>query len=380
MTQPAAAPAAPAAPAASPAPEPMGGVTKPTTSKPADAKTAQTPPKDSTPTEKIRVRGYERAAKVKEKLDGESSTSDSAGEPSTPTPPTSRGSSAESGGEERAAKPPPAPSHDVDLRAKHAEERLKRIAEVARKEREADAEREQKRAGRVSEQEVEKLRKRVAELEPMNEVFASEEALLAAAEAKGMSAEKLVAWMRTRLSDPTAVAQRQAKTVEEKLRAEMAELRAQVARQEQERREEQARYAEQHAAIQRAQTFEKIATERAESHPLTARLLKRQGMDAVARFANEQILQYLPDSFSPEHLHDVMEQYLEWLHGGDAATPANPAPGASHPQAKNGAEKPVTTLSNALVAERMSVTEETPLHHLPLPERKRRLKAKLERE
>ncbi len=375
MTQPAAAPAAPATPAAAPP------VAKPAAAKPADASVAQATPKDAQP-EKVRVRGYERAAKVKAKLEGETSasSSDSAGEssPDRAVPPQ-KDSPAESGGERSEAKPQPGPSHD-ETRAKYAEERARRLAEVARKEREAEAERAQKRQSRTAEQEVEKLRKQIAEYEPYAGAFKKKDvmAMLAIAEREGLSAEDIATSLRSRLTDPAAVAQHQAKTEAERIRDQIREeLRAEM---RQEFDAERTKTREEREALQRAAHFEHIARERAESHPMTARLLKKHGMEAVARFANEQVLQYLPENYSLEHLHDVMEQYLDWLHGGDSPGSDSPAPGTSHPPKKNGADKPVTTLSNSLAAERSTLTEETPLHQLPLSERTRRLKAKLERE
>jgi hypothetical protein len=371
MTQAAAAPPAPAQMGTSTPPE---GATPQTVAKPKDAGVAQAPLATKEADEKtVRVRSYERAARVKAKLDSES---DSAAEPSAPRPPARDDSAAESDPEPAAAKPTPPPAQDE--RAKHAAERSKRIAEVARREREAEAKRETQRASRTSEQEVEKLRKRVAELEPMNEVFASEEALLAAAEAKGMSAEKLVSWMRTRLSDPQAVAQRQAQTVEQKLRAEIEAIRAEQRRELDEIRAERQQMIEQREAVQRANDFGALAQEKAESHPRVMRLLRSKGLNAVVQFANAQIVPYINDGFELPHLHDVMEQYLDWLHdGGEGPSPVDSASGASHPPKKNGEAKPVTTLSNALGTERVSVTEETPLHRMPRSDRVRRLKEKL---
>jgi hypothetical protein len=366
---PEAAPAAPApaAPTAPATPTPAASPAKASAGKPADAKAVQTPPEGGV--EKVRVRGYERAAKVKAKLEDIEGPADDSGEepseaPKRPEPPPEK-------------KPEP-PKPDLDARAKHAEERAKRIAEVARKEREAEAERTAMRQSRTSEQEVEKLRKRLAELEPMSEVFSSEEALLAAAEARGMSAEKLVTWMRTRLTDPNAVAQKHAKTEADKLREEMAQLREENKRAREAFEAERTQERSAREAQQRASSFHQLVAEKSESHPLSASLLKRRGPNALVEFANAQIIPYIPEDYDLDYLHDVTEQYLEWVVGGGESPPADPAAnGASHPPKKNGAEKPVTTLSNSLAAGRATVTEEIPLHRLPLEERTRRLKAKL---
>lgn len=367
MTQAATAVPAPAQMGTSAPPE---GATPQTTAKPGSAVNAQTAPTTVAPEEKtVRVKSYERAARVKAKLDSESG---SAAESSSPRrPPAGDDSAAESDPEPAAARPTPA--HD-EQRERNAADRARRIAEVTRREREAEAKRETQRASRTSEQEVEKLRKRIAELEPHEQVFSSEEALLAAAEAKGMSAEKLVQWMRTRLTDPQAVAQRQAQTVEQKLQAKLDAMEKRFAEAEQARQAERAQQTAEREALQRANEFGSLAHGKQDTHPRVARLLATKGLNAVVQFANAQIVPYINDEFELPHLHDVMEQYLDWLADQGASDSAS---GASHTPKKNGEAKPATTLSNGLGSERVSVTEETPLHRMPRSARVQRLKEKL---
>jgi hypothetical protein len=213
-------------------------------------------------------------------------------------------------------------------------------------------------------------------------VFSSEEALLAEAEKRNMSAEKLVAWMRTRLSDPAAVAAKQAQTVEEKLLAEIAKERAERQKLE-ERIEAERRQAElSRTQEQKTTQFRQQAVARADTHPHTARLRETYGDDGLIAFANQFVAPMLREDYSLDELHDNTEQLLDEIGAIFRATRAaapNPAGGTSHPPAKNGAGQPAT-LSNALTSGRESLVEEVPLHKLSRQERMRRLRTQLERE
>lgn len=263
------------------------------------------------------------------------------------------------------------------------EARLKRLAEFRERERAADAQREQQRARRSKEREtvteIETLRAKLKDLEPLNDVFSDEARLLAAAEAKGMSAEKLISWMRTRLSDPAAVAQREAKAAEDRTLAKIAELEKRLADSEKARQDAIEHAEQQRQGIERSNQFVHLTQTAAETHPRVAQFLQRKGPAALIQFANEHVAKYLPEEFDLPELHDHFETFLEAVAGGENPAPVSPASGTSLPPKKHGAEQPVTTLSGALASERTTVAEEIPLSRLSLDERAERLKAKLAR-
>lgn len=350
----------PAQPNAAPAPAPVAP----------PAAVAQTPPAAAAPAADRGRAKADRAAALKAKLDAE---------------PAPEGSAEPSGGVAPAAvegqAPAPAAAAVDDVATKRAQERLARIRQVQEAERAQDEERQRRRAMKDQSGEVEKLRARIAELEPLNKVFDSEEALLAYAESKGMSPEKLVQWMRTRMTDPAAVAQRHAKTEAEKIREELAAERK--AREELERRlsERDEQTQAQWSAQQKTQAFLARAADQAADFPLSAAMLERHGAQGFVGWANKFVVPLLREDYTPEELHDYTEQLLTELQvGGPApAAPATAAQGTSPPAKKNGAPEPSPTLSNALTSERISVAEEVPLHRLPKAERQRRLKDKLDR-
>ena len=323
---------------------------------------------------------YGRAAALKAKLDAE--------------PGPSEGSEPEGEGEEPAAAGSEPPSSETRVReaaptddaaAKARQERLARIEQVRAKELADDAERQQKRQRKERDTELEKLRTRIAELEPQSAVFQSEEALLAEAERRGMSAEKLVQWMRTRLTDPAAVAQRQTQTLEEKFQAELAKERAAREALEKKLADQQESARAQHEGQQRAMGFVQMTQAKAADYPLTAGLLKRHGPVGLINFANEFVAPRLREQYTLDELHDNLEQLLDDIQVASGAqqaprAPETPVNGTSHPAKKNGAAEPSVTLSNALTSERVSVAEEIPLSRLPRKERTKRLREKLERE
>lgn len=358
----------------------------PTTAAPSAPVSSNATPQATTtpaaaPAEKVRVRSYERARNVKAKLE-EESTSEPAGESEDASGQEPRHSSpVDSGAAE--AKPradkPKAPEDEAA--AKRRAERAERMAKALERERAEDRERRSRQHAKpqVSGSEIESLRKRIAELEPNAEAFKDEESLLAAAEARGMSAEKLVQWMKTRLSDPNAVAQRHAKTEADRVREELAQLRRE-AQEERERLAQERREAEAtRAGMERAYGFIDRAKGSTESHPLTASMLARHGDRGLIAFANHFVAPMLREDYSLEELHDHLEQFLDELQvaSGGSPGPASPASGASHPPKNGAAIQPSTTLSNSIASERGSVTEATPLHMVPRRDRIARLKAKL---
>lgn len=317
-----------------------------------------------------------RAAALKASL--ESASPEPAGESSaTPSATTGEASSPADSG---AAAAPPAATTDAQ---RAAAERMQRIENVRKREAAAEAEQRARQQSKAKDGEVETLRKRIAELEPHEKVFASEEALLAAAEAKGMTAEKLVAWMRTRLTDPGAVAKKEAQTEAEKLRAEMKELDEKRAKEIAELKAEKQRAEVERQQFETTSSFLTAASSKTDSHPRVARALGKWKQAGLIEFVNHTIAPHLAEGYTAEYLHDVLEDYFEKTDafGGSAPTPeATPAPGASHSPKKNGAGQPATTLSNALTSGRESLVEDIPSHKLSREDRQRLLREKLERE
>ncbi len=329
---------------------------------------------DAAPSAPVGAAARAHALKMSLEADEGPATSEPAAESSaTTTPPVEASPAADSGA---------APSPEAAARARAAQERKERLARVRARDEEAERDRQQRSAAKARDTEMERLQKRVKELEPYEGAYADEEALLSLAEQKGVPAEKLVAAIRRRLTDPSAVAQRQVMTEADKIRAEMK------AQDERHKQEIEALKAEKEEAERtrvieaKTSTFLSAAAAKADSHPRTARLLAKHKQDGLIGFANHHVAQYLPEGYSPDELHDQIEQLLEDLDafGSSAAAVETPANGASQPPKKNGAGQPATTLSNALTSGRESLVEEVPLHKLSREERVRRARESSERE
>lgn len=337
--------AAPAAPAPAPAPTPSGG----------------------------RTSAEDRAQALMAKLQAEGTTpSEPAAEtPEQPsTPQDGPGPAADSDGAPAALSQVTADrlARIQQVREKHEAERQRRAQEQARRQRDQQ-----------QTSEVETLRKRLAELEPMAQIPKSEEALLGWAEQNGMSVEKLVQYMRQRLTDPQAIAARQVKTEADALREEIAALKKAMSDRDAEAERREQERVEQYQSQQRAHSFLNRAHASAESHPLTAQMLAKFGPQGLVAYANQFVAPLLRADYDVEELHDHVEQLLfETQLGSPAASPS--AQPAIPPSAKNGAGQPVTTLGNAVAAERATVREEIPLAKMPLEERAEYLKAKYQRE
>lgn len=358
-------------------PEAVAAPAVPVTANQSTAQIAQTPPKEPAapePVAKIRVRAHDRAVKVKEALAKESPATESEEPDDEPA--------AETQAPEAAPKKPEPPKVDDDA-AKRRQERQERILKAQQRERAEERARERERSSRapsVDTKELETLRKRVAELEPMSSVFASEEALLEAAEARGMSTEKLVQWMRSRLTDPAAVARQQSKSEADRLRDELRQAREENQREIAKLREEREAERQHAEAMKKAVDFVGRARTSVESHPLTSNFVARHGEHGLINFANQFVAPLLRTDYSVDELHDHLEQFLDEVQltaaQQRAAAAGAPEQAARH-LPKNGEEQPSTTLSNRLVAQRGSVEEAVPLARLPRSERVARLKAQL---
>jgi hypothetical protein len=100
----------------------------------------------------------------------------------------------------------------------------------------------------------------------------------------------------------------------------------------------------------------------------------------MVAYANQFVAPLLREDYDVEELHDHVEQLLFETQLSSAPAAPTPAQPASTPSAKNGAGQPVTTLGNAVAAERGTVREDIPLHKMSLDDRAEFLKAKYQRE
>ncbi len=325
----------------------------------------------------------DRAAALMEKYEHESPSepaAETSEAPSTSPDGSASTSAADSGGEQQQQA---TGTPDEIAAKKRRDERLARIAAAMEKERREDEERKVHRQRRERERdqsgELEKLRKQLAELQPLNDAFKDEETFLAQAETRGFSAEKMINYWRKRMTDPQAVAAQQTAHAEKRMLEEIAKIRAEneKLRQEIEAKESAAR--EQAEGVNRATQFVHQVSSLADSHPLTADFLQENGAQVLIAFANEYIAPSLPERYDLPQLHDRIEQFLDRV-GRRPRVAAPPANGTSQPPKKSGAEKPVTTLSNSATQERAQVTEQIPLSRMSLEEREARLREKLARE
>ncbi len=321
----------------------------------------------------------ERAAALKAKLEPEDDKSPmpSVGEepgraPSEPEKPETDAVSAD------AAK---APDPEAE---KRRTERQARIAQLRAKEEAANRSRLERQKFKVNESETEKLRKRVAELEPMEQAWASPLAMFEWAEKKGLKTEEVVKVLKEKLSDPDAIARRQTASVEKRLAAEIRKQREEFEAYKRQVAEERQKEREQFEGLRRAQEFEGRVTGMSTEYPLTAAFQKRHGQANLIAFANRWVAQDLPEEYSLEQLHDHLEQVLEELQvtGGAPMAQTSNAP-TTEPVSEahsGGAGQPTTTLNNRTTAGRGVVAEEVPLARLPKADRIRRLREKLDRE
>jgi uncharacterized protein YlxW (UPF0749 family) len=253
----------------------------------------------------------------------------------------------------------------------------KGVAELRQREAAKNSERQQRQKYQVNQGEVEKLTKRLADLEPMEQAWKDPMSVLEWAEKKGVPAPDLVKALREKASDPEAVAARQARTVEEKLRAEIQDVHRKLAEVEERRQAEAMQAREQSEGTQKAVQFHARVAEKAGEYPLTAGFAKAHGGGVMVAVANKWLAPHLPEDYSIEQLHDHFEQLLEAFQvTGQQASTAT----AGAPQQNTGAAQPAITLNNRTTAGRETVTEEIPLHRLPKSERVRRAREKYERE
>jgi hypothetical protein len=272
-----------------------------------------------------------------------------------------------------AAKSTPA-SAPAEALSPAMEARRKRLAEVAEKERRNREEAEQKRAMRARDEEFQSLQKRLAEyetrLKETDQVFADEDAFFAAAEKRGLKADKLIERLRTALTDPAAIAKAQAEAGDKAVLSEIDKLRKQLEELNTEREREREESRSRSEAERKTIEFRQKASNAAE-YPLTAAILKKEaGEQYLIALANRDIIPHISQDYEVEHLLDQIETHLEYFQA---------APGQSPPPTKKKADgdASVPTLSNSVTAGRESMAEEIPLHKLSRAERVRLAKERL---
>ncbi len=325
-------------------------------------------------TEAPRPTAYDRAEALKAKLESEPANDN--GTPSIGADPAQPSEPERPETDTTQAAPP---TQDADAE-KRRTERQARLAQVRAKEEAANRARQERQRSKVSEGEIEKLRKRVADLEPLEQAWSSPLSMLEWAEKKGHKPEDVVKVLKEKLTDPAAVAQRQAQTIEQRFAEELRKRDEKIAEMERRWAEERTQANERTAGERRAAEFRARVTEKTGDYPLTAAFSTKHGYENLVAFANRWVAQDLPEEYSLEQLHDHLEQVLEELQVA-GALPATPPTTEPVPQAHSGgAGQPTTTLNNRTTAGRGVVAEEVPLARLPKADRIRRLRDKLDRE
>ncbi len=281
-----------------------------------------------------------------------------------------------------AGAPAPATESTPDAAQQARQERLARIAKVREREQADKVRRQEETRLRTQHQatsgELEQLRAKTKDLEGLQSAFADPMALLEAAEKKGLTPQQFVDAIKARLTDPSAVAQHTANSVEGKLRAEIEQLKAELRQTAEHWETQQQEQIAAYHAQQRATQFVQQANAGATSHPLTADFLRKHGDAGVINFANRFVAPLLGEEYTLDELHDHMEQLLDEVQLRDGASPQQRAPAT--PNAANGVGQPATTLSNALSSERSTVSVPVPLHKMSLEDRMAFLRDKYSRE
>lgn len=321
-----------------------------------------------------------RAAAIKAEAD-QPTSSEPASESSAEGIPSHPASESEGSGDRTSAA-----DSGEDPKARAAAARAERIEAMRARAREAQERRQTHKANRAESAELAELRKMKAEWEKDSAAFKDEESFLSAAEARGVSAEKVIAYFRDRLTNPAAIAERHANQAKTEVEKRIADLEKQLAERDERAAQERAEAAYRQKTLEAAKNFISISQAKAEEAPLTARMYAKHGPEVTIAFANKFIVPLMPEGFDievPQHLEVLLDHMEQFLAETQLSEPAQSPPQADPPSkasaGKKNGDKPVSTLGNRVVTERGTVTEEIPLAKLPLSERKRILKEKYER-
>lgn len=244
-----------------------------------------------------------------------------------------------------------------DAIAKAREERAARLAKL--KEQEAAAVDEQGRraapdkAARFEVDEIDQLRAAAARAAELEQAFASPEAFLKAARARGVKEDDLVAWIKEGIEDPSRDAAVRARN---ELHPELVSMKRQLDAQNEQiaalLNERQTQAVE--SAEQRAQeTILSSLDAGKDTMPLSSGFLAKHGRGEFLKLVYAAA-DRVPQGAGEQALLDTVEEYLEQLVG---FVPA-PAPAASPSRATPPAAAKAKTLSNSLASSRASVVED----------------------
>lgn len=251
------------------------------------------------------------------------------------------------------------------LQKMQAEERQKRESRQAKEAREQREKSEQA--------EIAALKKRIAELEPLEGAYKDPERFLATAAERGLTQQQVAEWIRKKYDDPTALTSEKVSALEKTLEKRLAERDAEWQKRLEEIEAAREGERSQAAAVQRGHQFVGMVRDGGRVAPHSAAFLAKHGPEAVVQFTNRFVIPMLGDDATIEQLHDGLEQFLDdvQMSSGQPATPSAPS------KPTNAAAK--ATLTNSLASTRATVTEEEDLSDLPLEERAERVKQRLAR-
>ena len=311
----------------------------------------------------------ERTSQVLAELRSESS--ETAGETSLPPTPA--------GGSPAASAVPLTPEQAKAERQERLQQLKMRDRErVDHKQRQAEGDKLTRRAADLERRaaEAEALAAKRIDAESLDEA-----SFLALAEKRGISGDRLAAWIRDAVTNPEKVAQAAAlKAMQGASDPKFAALEAKLAAQEAQIQNFLAAQQEQHANSEAAQNlshFRSYVEESAPRAPLAAQLLSRNADEfmrmadmageSVPRGAGREALLDAVEDLLDGGARGIVEQYAE-LYGYSKPTTST---GKALPPSR--ATASAKTVSNSLAAGRTSVVEEEDWSSLDLDERARRL-------
>lgn len=275
------------------------------------------------------------------------------------------------------------PEATTETEAKAAEpeatknERQKRLEALRAVEAEKSAKRQQYREQRERDERIQALQAERDALaakaklaESLEATINTEEGFFELAQRSNVSPEKLAAYIREQIADPTRDAVRkaqQAVTPEvEALRTRLAELEAR----DKAREEQAAKHAVYLAEQEARHTLVSMAAQFSDSAPHAVRYLKNLGQDAFLELA-ENVGRTVPEGAGAQALFDAIEIQLEQL----AAVYNSQTTNSKPTQRPAAAKATPTSLSNRAASARTTVVEEADNSSLSqLDERAARLK------
>lgn len=263
----------------------------------------------------------------------------------------------------------PAPLDEVAQR--RAERRAQLDATMAEEERRVDAQQRRKSADEASRRAA-AAEARAKELEAqltgrVDPASLDEAGFFQLAKQLQIPPKKLAEYLQARTTDPELIA---AQVAQRTLDPKLTELQQQLEAQSRELAEfkaAQAKQASDAVAMQRGDSMINFAQQAAAQAPHAARFLESYGEERFIQMA----LTAMPDkSFRPgweQHTLDAIENHLADFAKIYAPPGAAPQQRPALPTPKNGAAKPMTTVSNTLAQSRASVVPDEGINFAALP-------------